>query len=370
MADYRLIYSNLKTGEILGEAPAISVSMTEGLNTVGSLSATLLLEDVSTIEAPDGAGGSTEITTPQSITLEGFAPVRTGIYLERDGEILFGGMLWTMELSVASGTVSIGASGFMSYLRRLPNFQDLTFSGVDQGLIAKALLEQAMALGGADIGLTAATPAPSVSRDRTYPAQERKSLGEAIEQLAAVDGGFVWRFEHSWNVDRSGIDSVLRIDTSPLGRLTSYVFELGVNMSLLDLSVDGTTMANYAEAWGQGEGGEGFYRSSYNAASVVDFPLIASIQTFSDVKTFDNLSAKAAEITARGASPLRRIQLEVFPDAVPALGSYEVGDRVEVRGAYGALSVNGTWRIVELGLNVQTDGLEEVKLALAPQEVF
>lgn len=372
MADYRLVYTNLKTGELLGEANTISVSMTDGLNAVGSLQATILLEDTHTMEAPDGAGGSEEITTPQAFNLTTFVPGATGLYLERDGVIIWGGILWTIRLSVQSSTAVLGAEGFMSYLRRVHIQEDITYSSTDQGAIAKDLLEKAMAKGGADIGLTAPTPTTSTSRDREYPAIERKSYGEAIEQLAAVNGGFVWRFEHSWNGSDDGIDTTLELDVSELGRLTSYVFVLGVNMVLLDLSLDGKAIANYTEAWGQAEPGEqtSFVRSAYNASAITSFPLLETIATFSDVKEADTLQGKADEMLSRGASALQRISLQVYADTVPVLGSYEVGDRVEVRGSYGGLSVTGTWRIISLSVSVTVEGLEDIRLSLVPEEVF
>lgn len=370
MADYRILYSNLKTGEILGELPAIRASFTDSVNSPGSASVSVLLEDTYVMEAPDGLGGFEEVTTPQAVSLSALIPGATGLYVERDGVILWGGVLWSMQMSVRDSVANLSAEGFMSYLRRLHIQQDLQYTSQDQGAIAKDLLEKAMAKGGADIGLTATLPATSVSRDRLYPAIERKSYGEAIEQLANVRDGFVWRFEHSWN-GTDQIDSIFQMDVSALGRLTDYVFDLGVNMVLLDLSLDGSLLANYAEAWGQADSSEaGFYRSDFDSAAITSFPLLETIQSFTDIKKEDSLQKKAEELTARGASAMKRVSLEVFPDAIPTLGSYEVGDRVQVRGSYGGLVVSGVWRIMSLAVSVDTDGREVIQLSLVPQEVF
>ena len=371
MADYRLIYTTLKTGAVIGEVPVIATSFSQGMNTAGSLNASLLLEDTATMEAPDGVGGMVEITTPQLVSATSLAPGGTGVYLVRDGVILWGGVIWTLRMDVGSSEATIAAEGFMSYLRRVNIHSDLAYSGIDQGAIAKDLLERAMARGGADIGLTAPVPTPSTSRDRVYPAIERKSYGSAIEQLAAVRDGFTWRFEHSWDETLGGVDTTLQLDVSPLGRLTSIVFDLGTNMALLDLSLDGKAMTNYAEAWGAADVSErGFFRAAFDASAITNFPLLEMKTSFSDVKSADTLQEKADEMIARGASPLRRLKIEVFAGAVPVLGSYEVGDRVECRGSYGGLSISGIWRIVDFGLSVDTDGLESISLGLVPQEVF
>ena len=371
MANYRLIYSNLKTGAIQGELPVLSVGIEGAFNEAGSLSASLLLEDTYTMEASDGAGGSVEVTTPQAVSLTSLRAGATGIYLERDGSILWGGVLWAVDMDVASSVATIAASGFMTYLDRLHiDGAGLSYSSTDQGAIAKDLLEKAMAKPGADIGLTAPTPTVSVTRDRAYPSIERKAYGEAIRQLADVQGGFAWRFEHGWAAGETSVDSVMELDVSTLGRETAHVFEVGVNVSLLSLSSDGTELVNYAEAWGQGEGDAGTYRSTYNSDALLSGPLLERIEDFTDIKEPSTLQAKADLAIARGSAPLQRVDLEVFPDSVPKLGAYEIGDRVEVRGQYGGLSLSGLWRILELSLDVAESGLETVNLTLVPQGAF
>ena len=370
MSEYHLVYTNLKSGVRLGELPVVSFSMEEAYNASGSLSADLLLEDTYTVEYATGPTTYTTLTTPQGVTLTSLVPGATGIYMERNGVVMWGGVLWAMDMDVEGSTCSISAEGFMSYLDRIHINTDLTWTATDQGVIAKELLEAAMAKPGADIGLTAPTPTVSTSRDRAYPALERKHFGEAIRQLADVEGGFSWRFEHAWNVDADGVDTYMALDTSDAGRLTNYVFELGVNISLLSLSIDGTNVANYAEAWAQGEGDTGWYRFAYNSAALLTYPLLEVIEDFSDVKASDTLQGKADQALSRGAAPIKRAAIEVYSDSLPTLGSYEVGERITLKGSYGGIELAGLWRILEMKLDVSGNGEEKIELGLVPQGVF
>lgn len=370
MADYRLIYTNLKTGALGGELPVISVSYNEGLNLPGGLSATILMEDTRTMEAPDGLGGSEEVTTPQGVTLTSIPPGATGIYLERDGVILWGGVLWTLDMDVAASTINIGAEGFMSYIRRLYVAEDLTYEAVAQGTIAQSLLAYAMAKPGAGIGLLSSIPPSSTTRTRYYPELERKNIGEALEQLAAVDGGFDIRWTHVWNGTEDGITSTMVISSDTLGRLTSYVFELGVNISLLSYSEDGSSMVNSAVVIGSAIGDSQMVGISFDSAAILTYPLLENVSTRADVITVDTLTAEAVRATTRGRQPIRSVSIEVFPDSVPGLGSYVMGDRIRVRGSYGSLELDDIYRIVDMSLQVDTNGQEIVSLALVPQETF
>ena len=372
MADYRLVYTRLNTGEVVGEFPVLSLGWSEAINSPGSVSASLLLEDTYAFEAADAAASSTveTVVSPQLVTLDTVVPGATGVYVERDGQIMFGGILWAAQLDVAGSTLNITAEGFLSYFDRLYISDTLTYSAVDQGALVKSIIDYAQAKPGAAALLTVPTPAVSRTRDRSYLAHDRKSVGEAISDLAAVVDGFDYCVTHGWNVSDDGIDSTFTIETNLLGRLTEYVFELGVNVSLLSMSLDGSGLANFTEAIGNA--GENTILSgfAFDSPALNTYPLLETVEHFSDITVMDTLTGKAELALKRGLNPFRRVSLEVYADAVPKLGSYRVGDRVTVRGSYGMLELSGVYRIIELGVSVDASGLEVVSLSLVPQEVF
>ena len=314
--------------------------------------------------------GTISIDVPQQVTLETVAPGRTGIYLLRDSVVLWGGIVWAVQVDAASSTLSISAEGFLSYLRRLHISDSLDFILEDQGVIAKDLVDYATSKPGVSIDIVAPTPATSKPRTRHYPGFEYKSIGEAIEQLAAVNLGFSFRFISSLNAGEDGFDTTFVIDTDPIGRLTNYVFELGVNASVMALSLDGNKLTNHAVVVGASVGDNQTKGTSYNSSALTEYPLLESVRTRTDVKTVPTLTSEAIKDTNIGATALERLTLGTFANSIPGIGSYVVGDRVTVRGSYGALQISGVYRITEIGLAVSSSGEESISLSLVPQGVF
>jgi len=84
----------------------------------------------------------------------------------------------------------------MSVLNRRTIATDLVYTSERQENIAKALIDYAQGLSGGDLSIIANTVTTGVLRDRTYLAADLKPVGEAIEELAAVDDGFEFRFDY------------------------------------------------------------------------------------------------------------------------------------------------------------------------------
>ena len=100
------------------------------------------------------------------------------------------------------------------------------------------------------------------------------------------------------------------------------------------------------------------------------YPVLEVVEAHPDVRYLATLQDKAERRRDRGSQPMENITLEVYADTLPSLGSYLVGDLVEVRGTQGVLSINGTYRIMTIGVNVSTAGMETISLSLVPSGVF
>jgi len=57
-------------------------------------------------------------------------------------------------------------------------------------------------------------------------------------------------------------------------------------------------------------------------------------------------------------------------DSEPSIGSFTTGDRVRVRASHGLLNIDGTFRIISWSVLINDTGSEQIKLTLAPLEVF
>lgn len=349
MADYRVLYTNLVSGDILGELPVRDFSVSEALNAPGAFSLTLPLEH-------------------SSVSASDIVPAATGVYFERDGVILWGGILWTTRADVAANTMEMAGEGFLSYFRRRFIASTLTYSATYQENIAKGLIDHAQTVAGGDIGVQTASVSSGKQRDRTYLASERKNIGEAIEQLANVDDGFDFAFTTSW----SGGSIVTNFETTypDNGRSTNYVFEMGSNVLFMEVTKDGTTMSTVSEAIGAGIGDDALIATKTKPTLHATYPRLEVVQSFSDVRIFTTLQDHAQQRLNRGSRPMEIIRLQVYPDTYPGVGVFSVGDLVKVRGSHGLVSVNGTYRIMAYSLSVPTSGAELVEVHLVPKEVF
>lgn len=124
-------------------------------------------------------------------------PARTVVHVYRDADIWGTYIIWTMKLkSSRSGPViDIQGATLESWFDKRIVDLDLTFTQVDQFDIARALVNNAQTgwspyEANANLGITYANNDSGVLRDRQYYLTEGTSVGQRLQELAAVDNGF------------------------------------------------------------------------------------------------------------------------------------------------------------------------------------
>lgn len=370
MADWRLLYGPLDaSGSILGELPVAAMQYQEVLNGVGRWTATCPLDtDPARLNIPGATGPSTPSSSDLGlIDNQTVAVARTRVWFERDGVLLFAGILWTSKADIAANSLELAGEGIGSYWHRRTINATTTFAAVEQLDIARQLIDTAQAAAHGDIGVDTGSGASGVQRDRTWLHYERKTVGEAVEQLAAVDGGFDWAYQTAWS---GGAPTVALYTSFPAeGRRTEHVWEVGTNCALLTYSEDGTSVANVVHARGAGDGDDALLLTAQNAALQGPYPILEAVIAHNDVRETATLAAHARRRLTRGAGPLRHVTLDTYPDTVPTLGSYIVGDQVTVRADHGWVQLDDWMRIVDMTVSVE-GGAETIRLALAGLEVF
>lgn len=177
---YRLLFCDLRSDQLLDTLPVQGVSLDDYIGKVGRLTGTVPIPNRAVAERARRA----------------LQPGRTAVWVERGREIWWGGILWT--LAVTSDTrgrlgAQIQAGGWSSYLYRRLLFDSQIAEQVDQLDIARGLVDYAQNTPGGDIGITYDTTVSGVPRDRTYLRYDLPSIGELLDQLAAVENGFEWR---------------------------------------------------------------------------------------------------------------------------------------------------------------------------------
>ena len=350
MPAYRHLVADLLTGTIREEIPFSAVKYSHVLNRPGEFAATLPLRH------------------PKA-TRANLDPGRTAVYIERDGTVVWGGILWTAKASVEGATVEVGGEGFWSYFRRRKIRTTKTYTAADQCFIARDLVNYAQAQAGGNLGVVVGAEVSGVLRDRTYYHYERKNLGAAVEELAAVQGGFDFNIDVSWVA--GVITKTLQVQYPRRGRATATVFELGSNIEGLDQEIDATRQANILDGLGAGEGDAMLITTVSDLSLAPPYPILEDVVTYKDVSVATTLQlATLAELVAR-STPVERLPTllaHAGPDTV--IGSFITGDTVTVRGSDGYLSVNEPMRITNYEVSVDQNGREIVGLGLQSEGDF
>lgn len=183
---YRAIFCDLRTDRTIDILPLRDVSIDDFIGKPGALSGT--------IPVPDSA-----IAARVSRIEEG----RTAVYLERGGDLWWGGIIWTSTLQSSERgvvTLSIQAATFDSYAgrRRIRGTFAYPAPGTDQLELARELWRRLQSSVGGDIGVTYGTETSGVLRTASWRDGDEILYSEAIEGLAAADNGF----EHHISVFR------------------------------------------------------------------------------------------------------------------------------------------------------------------------
>lgn len=357
MSIYRWLAHDLRTNAALAELPLSVKSFGGTLNGIGAFSASLpITRDTASVLA--------------SATI----PERTIVYVERDGVLLEGYIVWTRERNPGAPWQLAGSS-VLSILRRNPIRADLTYAAQDQFTIARGLVNHYQGQSGGNVGITTDVSTCGVLRDRTYYGYERKNLWDALEELAQVDNGFDFGVDVAWS---AGVPTKsLTLSYPRRGRIagsTGIVFEAGKNLLGYTFTEDGSRSARTVDALGAGDGVDMLISSSTDT-SLIDagFPLTAETVSHKDVKVKATLDGHAvAARRARAVTPTF-LTLSVDPDDVDAgLGHWIVGDDALVQitddnfpqQADGSPGYRQYHRIIAWNVQVPEVGKETVEITL------
>jgi hypothetical protein len=249
----------------------------------------------------------------------------------RGDRVPWSGLVWARGYRSASRQVPIVGQGWWSYWRRRFITWDAAFAGVDQASIVTSLLARAALETAGDVGFTVSAPATGRLRDRAWFAYERKNLGEAVEQLAAVSDGF------DFYVDTIPDGSALygyrrrfRLGYPRFGRIGSaspLAVALPGDLLTYAFDDDATSAANRVHAIGAGQGESQQLQTVTDTASVTGgWPLLEARQSLTDVKEPATLLAHAIATLADNTNATRVWTLHALHRDEQPLGTWEPGD--------------------------------------------
>lgn len=280
--DYTYLLTDLMSGKVLSDAIAFSLSSyARQLNNSSDCSGTLDLSDDAVRRLSD----------PIAAT----EPRRTALWVIRDTQLVWGGIIWTRRYRSADYNLELTASTPESYFARRRIRDTLTYNQVDQHAIIAALVNNAQARAYGNIGIR--VPATSSSgrlRDRTFYWHERATYLERMQQLSEVIDGPDWTMTPDW-VAQNTPGWYLNIGT-PLG-VTRVGNELEFPGDFRNYSWpdDGGNSANFWSAIGDPDANDvpRIRDAQMPAEWQAGIPLLEDVSDHSGVSQVDTLTSYA-----------------------------------------------------------------------------
>ncbi|MFF3378117.1 hypothetical protein ACFYXF_34840 [Streptomyces sp. NPDC002680] len=263
-------------------------------------------------------------------------PGNTKIYAERDGRLLWGGLIWRADPE--GQQLNIEASGWGSYpYRRYDVHGQLNARGpythADPCEVIRDVWAYCQETPDGRLGIqvddttskvTVGTPADPYRIDWW----DTPSLGDVVADMAAVEGGPEWTEEAAWH--NGTPQGRIRIGWPRLGRRrTDIHFESGVNIvKAVPVEYDADNLAQVVIALGAGEG-----RNRRRAVDAVRDGRLR-LEHLLDVpgeKANDRLAARARQerVSRQVIGEVTEITVRDHPAA--RYGSWQTGDDVRVR---------------------------------------
>jgi hypothetical protein len=177
---YRIVFTDLRSDRVIDTLPVTGLSLDDYIGKTGRLTGTVPIPNRDLAARARAA----------------LLPGRTGVWVERGRDLWWGGILWTTQLATDTRgylTAQIQCGGWESYLYRRRLYDTQLAEGVDQFDIVRGLISYVQDAPGGDIGITYDTHTSGVVRDRTYLRYDHHTIGDLIDDLAAVEDGFEWR---------------------------------------------------------------------------------------------------------------------------------------------------------------------------------
>lgn len=343
---YEYYAADTITGTLLSELPLIGVQYSHGVSKAGELSASIPVNQIAGLDI-------------YNATL----PVTCSLFAMKNGEVMWGGIIWSRTYSPITQAVSVTCATFESYLFRRHLWHTLLYPNtVDQYQVVRNLIDEMQTdfnaydttydhvttvLGAASIGLTYETRNSGQTQDtQTWDGGEMRSFGDAITEFANNIGGFEWNVKCTFDEGTQKFVKKLCFRDTPPAQIASGGTFTGVRTGLdtnileypgniIDLTLDESgeaTSTRFITVGGYPDGSSIDYkpRGSHNNMAYLNrgWPIVEIIDSSDHPNvyvqdTLDKYSLIGSRRT-RPVVPTWTVSTNAQLD--PQLGSYELGD--------------------------------------------
>jgi hypothetical protein len=348
------VFTDLRSDQVLDTLPVQGVSIDDYIGKVGSMRGTVPVPNAQIAARARRA----------------LVPGRTGVWVERGREVWWGGILWTLSLSSdARGFLGaqVQCGGWESYLYRRLLYDTQTAVQVDQLDLVRGLVDYVQNTPGGDIGITYDTRTSGVVRDRTYLRYDLHTIGDLIDDLAAVEQGFEWRIASYRDTDGRRVKRlilghpVIRAGTADIvldhpGPVLSYTWPTDATQKANAWQSRGATInRNQAE--------ESYPLMSFLFVDDADvsagWPRLDGTSDYTTVEHQGTLNAHARADWAASRAPVQIPEVEVLlgGNVTPALLGATV--RLRIRDLWHPDTLDARYRVVGLSINPPERGRPE-----------
>ena len=279
----------------------------------------------------------------------------------RGSTTYFAGQLIEMKksLNADSAEVEIKALGFFWLLgtRYVGIDEDKEYTDTDAGSIAWDLINTVQIETYGDFGITQGTLQTSLNRTISY---SRKSVKEAIEELAMADNGFDFEITASKVFNAYYPQKGSDISDSVVFRYPSN------HVVKIEEIRDVSELANSVFAIGSGFGLEEVNAERDNVDSQMVFNIREKILPIKDMPNATVLGDIADQYLNMFGQviPYYKIRFNNSDDFSPNLGSFNLGDSIGIKIEEDYFEVNQSFRVFEVVISIQDNDLEMVDLVV------
>lgn len=355
MAEVRFVFGELRTGRVLEEIDLQGTSaITTKLNDWGSLKGTFTL---------DQSGKS------NSDLVGAVVPGKNFVAVERNGEVIWGGIVWGYTYQSQSKTVQLSARTLEAYFERVRIRVDWLWTDIERRNIFIDLVNYMQLEPEYDLGLVVPSDFPDASLATVdIKAIDRQKMFNVISSIADGVEGFDWRI--AWTKSETGyyLKTLLigdpdlgngdptRLNFDYPGSIVNYyettsMSEAGTHVSMVGAGFGDTLLTS-----------EVIHQDMIDSGSWLAYDLDVSAKTVTDQIRLDTLAQKEA---ARRRPPMVVTKVFLKADADPDYASYALGDAcyVNLLDAKHPNGVTSLARIVATSYTPPTDdSTEEVEL--------
>ena len=355
---YRYLFADLLTNQIIGELPLTGVSFTQQLNTAGTLQGRLLLSGLS---------------SAQFNVLNSTIPARCVIYVDRNGILIWGGVIWNRTYNSADQTLTIAAREFESYFERRRITSSVSYTNQDQLSVAQSLVALAQSVPFGNINVIVPTNTSGVLVSRTFYSYELKTYYSALQDLSRGTNGFDFNIQVSYDGSGQPQKSLVlgypRIGTAYTSNQTGIpVFEFPAgNIVEYEYPEDGSIAANTVYALGAGSNeGKLIATATDSTKTASGWALLEEQANYSDISSSTLLQSLATGQVNAVSYPPTTIKIVVPPYIDPVWGTYQLGDnvRLRIKDPWQPNQLDAIYRLVALNVQPGENAPERATLTL------